>query len=441
MMEQMVLDRKVYQAYLDVLKQELVPATGCTEPIAIAYAGAIARKTLGQVPEQVELIVSGNIIKNVKSVVIPHSNGRKGLEAAVAAGIICGRPELELDVLSQTSPEDLQQLDAFLAGNRVQVRPSQAECPFDIQVKLTAGQDNAYVRIIGNHSNVVQVQKNGQPLVDHPFSTQGVSADENHRLLNVKDIVTFADTVDLDEVRPILQRQIDDNMAIAQAGLTQNYGANIGKILLRSYGNSVHNRAKAWAAAGSDARMNGCEMPVIINSGSGNQGITASVPVIVYAKECDVSQEQLYRALVVSNLTAIHLKTGIGSLSAYCGATSAGCGAGAGVCYLYGGKYKEISHTIVNALAINSGMLCDGAKASCAAKIASAVEAGLLGMQMYLHNSQFYGGDGIVAKGVENTIRTVSTIAREGMRSTDAEIIQFMIGNSAPTKEKDPQHF
>ena len=257
----------------------------------------------------------------------------------------------------------------------------------------------------------------------------------------MKDIVTFADTVDLDEVRPILQRQIDDNMAIAQAGLTQNYGANIGKILLRSYGNSVHNRAKAWAAAGSDARMNGCEMPVIINSGSGNQGITASVPVIVYAKECDVSQEQLYRALVVSNLTAIHLKTGIGSLSAYCGATSAGCGAGAGVCYLYGGKYKEISHTIVNALAINSGMLCDGAKASCAAKIASAVEAGLLGMQMYLHNSQFYGGDGIVAKGVENTIRTVSTIAREGMRSTDAEIIQFMIGNSAPTKEKDPQHF
>ncbi len=441
MMEQMVLDRKVYQAYLDVLKQELVPATGCTEPIAIAYAGAIARKTLGQVPEQVELIVSGNIIKNVKSVVIPHSNGRKGLEAAVAAGIICGRPELELDVLSQTSPEDLQQLDAFLAGNRVQVRPSQAECPFDIQVKLTAGQDNAYVRIIGSHSNVVQVQKNGQPLVDHPFSTQGVSADENHRLLNVKDIVTFADTVDLDEVRPILQRQIDDNMAIAQAGLTQNYGANIGKILLRSYGNSVHNRAKAWAAAGSDARMNGCEMPVIINSGSGNQGITASVPVIVYAKECDVSQEQLYRALVVSNLTAIHLKTGIGSLSAYCGATSAGCGAGAGVCYLYGGKYKEISHTIVNALAINSGMLCDGAKASCAAKIASAVEAGLLGMQMYLHNSQFYGGDGIVAKGVENTIRTVSTIAREGMRSTDAEIIQFMIGNSVSTKEKDPQHF
>ena len=441
MMEQMVLDRKVYQAYLDVLKQELVPATGCTEPIAIAYAGAIARKTLGQVPERVELIVSGNIIKNVKSVVIPHSNGRKGLEAAVAAGIICGRPELELDVLSQTSPEDLQQLDAFLAGNRVQVRPSQAECPFDIQVKLTAGQDNAYVRIIGSHSNVVQVQKNGQPLVDHPFSTQGVSADENHRLLNVKDIVTFADTVDLDEVRPILQRQIDDNMAIAQAGLTQNYGANIGKILLRSYGNSVHNRAKAWAAAGSDARMNGCEMPVIINSGSGNQGITASVPVIVYAKECDVSQEQLYRALVVSNLTAIHLKTGIGSLSAYCGATSAGCGAGAGVCYLYGGKYKEISHTIVNALAINSGMLCDGAKASCAAKIASAVEAGLLGMQMYLHNSQFYGGDGIVAKGVENTIRTVSTIAREGMRSTDAEIIQFMIGNSVSTKEKDPQHF
>lgn len=435
MTAQTILDQKVYQSYLEVLKQELVPATGCTEPIAIAYAGAIARKILGRMPEQVELTVSGNIIKNVKSVVIPHSNGRKGLEAAVAAGIFCGRPELELDVLSQTTGEDLEQLDRFLAQQRVTLRQSEAECPFDIQVKLSAGEDTTFVRIIGSHSNVVQVQKNGVLLVDKPFSTKGVSADENHKLLNVKDIVTFADTVKLDDVRPVLQRQIDYNMAIAQAGLTKNYGANIGKILLRSYGNSVHNRAKAWAAAGSDARMNGCELPVIINSGSGNQGITASVPVIVYAKECDVSQEQLYRALVVSNLTAIHLKTGIGSLSAYCGATSAGCGAGAGVCYLYGGKYKEISHTIVNALAINSGMLCDGAKASCAAKIASAVEAGLLGMQMYLHNSQFYGGDGIVAKGVENTIRTVSTIVREGMRATDGEIIRFMIGNASFAKD------
>ena len=241
--------------------------------------------------------------------------------------------------------------------------------------------------------------------------------------------MAFADEADLEDVREVLKRQIEYNTAIAEAGMSGRYGASIGKILIRSYGNSVQNRAKAYAAAGSDARMNGCELPVVINSGSGNQGMTASIPVIVYAKECNVSQDMLYRALIVSNLVTIHLKTGIGSLSAYCGATSAGAGAGAGICYLYGGHYDEIAHTVVNALAINSGMLCDGAKASCAAKIASAVEAGLLGMQMYMHDSQFYSGDGLVASDVEDTIRTVSAIAREGMRETDSEIIHFMIGN------------
>ena len=244
-----------------------------------------------------------------------------------------------------------------------------------------------------------------------------------------EDIVRFADEAKIEDVREILQRQIDCNMAIAETGLHGDFGAGIGRILLLSYGNSVHNRAKAWAAAGSDARMDGCEMPVVINSGSGNQGLTASVPVIIYARECGVSEEMLFRALLVSNLVTIHLKTGIGTLSAYCGATSAGAGAGAGICYLYGGKYKEIAHTIVNALAINSGMLCDGAKASCAAKIASAVEAGMLGMRMYMHDSQFYGGDGIVVTGVENTIRAVSTIARDGMRSTDREVIRLMMAN------------
>lgn len=262
-------------------------------------------------------------------------------------------------------------------------------------------------------------------LFDKPFSDDVIHTPENRKLLNVRDIVSFADEVEIKDVWDILKRQIVYNTAISNAGMHENYGAGIGKILIRSYGNSVQNRAKAYAAAGSDARMNGCELPVVINSGSGNQGITASIPVIVYAKECNVSDEMLYRALIVSNLVTIHLKTGIGSLSAYCGATSAG--AGAGICYLYGGHYDEIAHTIVNALAINSGMLCDGAKASCAEKIASAVEAGLLGMQMYMHDSQFYDGDGLVAKGVENTIKAVSTVARNGMRETDNEIIQFMI--------------
>ena len=296
------------------------------------------------------------------------------------------------------------------------------------QVEVIAEQDSASIRIVGHHTNVVHIRKNGDVRLDKPFTDEVLQAPENRKQLNVETIVQFADEVNIEDVRDILDRQIHCNMAIAEAGLRDKYGAGIGSILLRSYGDSVQNRAKAWAAAGSDARMSGCELPVVINSGSGNQGMTASIPVIVYARENHVSEELMYRALVISNLVTIHLKTGIGSLSAYCGATSAGAGAGAGICYLYGGKYDEIAHTVVNALAINSGMICDGAKPSCAAKIASAVEAGLLGWQMNVHDSQFYGGDGIVVKGVENTIHAVSTLAREGMRSTDSEIIRLMLG-------------
>lgn len=424
-----MLNRKVSEAYTAILKEELVPAMGCTEPIAVAYAGAIARRTLGVLPDVVELVVSGNIIKNVKSVIVPHTKGRKGLRTAVSVGICCGNADKELEVLSGITEEQLASMDDFLNAAEIVVRKSDADCPFDIQVTVSKDTDSAYVRIIGSHTNVVSVRRNNEALVDKPFCDDTVQVSENRKLLNVKDIVAFANEVKIDDVREILKRQIDYNTAIAEAGMRGSYGAGIGKILIRSYGNSVQNRAKAYAAAGSDARMNGCELPVVINSGSGNQGMTASIPVIVYAKECNVSEDMLYRALVVSNLVTVHLKTGIGSLSAYCGATSAGAGAGAGICYLYGGRYDEIAHTIVNALAINSGMLCDGAKASCAAKIASAVEAGLLGMQMYMHDSQFYGGDGIVANSVEDTIRAVSTIAREGMRETDSEIIHFMIKN------------
>lgn len=422
-----MLNKETSNAYIDILREELIPAMGCTEPIAVAYAGALARQTLGILPDTVSLVVSGNIIKNVKSVIVPHTNGRKGLHTAVAVGICCGNADKELEVLSEVTDEQLSLMDDFLNFAEISVKESDANCPFDIQVTLNAGADSSYVRIIGNHTNVVSVRRNDEILADKPFSDDIVQPKENRKLLNVKDIVDFADEVNIDDVRDVLKRQIDYNTAISMAGMNGKYGASIGKILLRSYGNSVQNRAKAYAAAGSDARMNGCELPVVINSGSGNQGITSSVPVIVYAKECNATEEMLYRALVVSNLVTIHLKTGIGSLSAYCGATSAGAGAGAGICYLYGGRYKEIAHTIVNTLAINSGMICDGAKASCAAKIASAVEAGLLGMQMYMHDSQFYGGDGIIVKGVENTINAVSTLAREGMRSADTEIIKLMM--------------
>ena len=407
------MNTALYETYVQILHEELVPAMGCTEPIAVAYAGALARQTLGALPERIELTVSGNIIKNVKSVIVPHTGGRKGLPVAVAAGVRVGDADAQLEVLANVTEDQLPLLDEYLSAAEITVSKSPLRCPFDIQVRVFAGGDTAFVQIVGSHTNVVRIEKNGEVLLNKPFS---------------EDIIVFADEVDLNDVRAPIARQIEYNTAIAEAGLTGQYGAAIGKILLDSYGDSVQNRAKAWAAAGSDARMNGCEKPVVINSGSGNQGMTASLPVIVYARELKASEEQLYRALVVSNLVTIHLKTGIGSLSAYCGATSAGAGAGAGVCYLYGGRYDEIAHTVVNALAINSGMLCDGAKASCAAKIASAVEAGLLGMQMYRHDSQFYGGDGIVVKGVENTIRAVSSIARDGMRETDNEIIRLMIG-------------
>ena len=424
------MDTFLYNSFLDILKEELVPAMGCTEPIAVAYAAALARDTLGKMPSKTELIVSGNIIKNVKSVVVPNTGGRKGLRTAVAAGLCFGKAEKELEVIADGSEDDLKALDAYLQTADISLKEADSDQPFDLAVQLTAGDSNSYVHIVSHHTNVVCIRKNDEVLFEKPYSAATIQAPENRSLLTVERIVEFADCVDIEDVRPILQRQIDYNLAIAREGLTGDYGASIGKILILSYGNSVHNRAKAWAAAGSDARMDGCEMPVVINSGSGNQGLTASVPVIIYAQECSVSDALLFRALVISNLVTIHLKTGIGSLSAYCGATSAGAGAGAGICYLYGGRYEQIAHTIVNALAINSGMICDGAKASCAAKIASAVEAGLLGMRMYMHDSQFYGGDGIVVKGVENTIRAVSDIARDGMRGTDKEVIKLMMSTT-----------
>ncbi|MBQ6610731.1 MAG: serine dehydratase subunit alpha family protein [Oscillospiraceae bacterium] len=424
------MDRILYDSYLDILREELIPAMGCTEPIAVAYAAAIARDTLGCMPDSTELIVSGNIVKNVKSVVVPNTGGRKGLRTAVAAGLCFGKADKELEVIADATEQDLADLDAYLRTADITLKEADSNQPFDLAVLLHKGSDSAYVHIVSHHTNVVCIRKNDTVILEKPFTDDTIQVPENRKLLSVEHIVEFADTVDIEDVRPILQRQIDYNLAIAQEGLKGEYGAQIGRILLLSYGNSVHNRAKAWAAAGSDARMDGCEMPVVINSGSGNQGITTSIPVIVYAQECAVSEDLLFRALVISNLVTIHLKTGIGSLSAYCGATSAGAGAGAGICYLYGGSYEQIAHTIVNALAINSGMICDGAKASCAAKIASAVEAGLLGMRMYMHDSQFFGGDGIVVTGVENTIKAVSSIARDGMRGTDKEVIKLMMSTT-----------
>ena len=427
------MDQETYDAYVAILEEELVCAMGCTEPIAVAYCAALARQTLGTLPERVDVAASANIIKNVKSVVVPNTGGARGIEAAAAAGVVAGDADAKLEVLAGVTDEQIAEMRDFLATHEVTVAPSERPWIFDIQVRVEAAGRTAFCEIAGAHTNVIRVERDGEVLLDNPYedAAEGEAGGTDRSCLSVEKIIQFADEVNLDDVKQVLGRQIACNTAIAQEGLHGNWGAGIGKVLLEAYGDGVANRAKAWAAAGSDARMGGCELPVVINSGSGNQGLTASVPVIVYAQELGVSHEELLRALVVSNLVTIHLKTGIGRLSAYCGATSAGAGAAAGITYLYGGRADEISHTVVNAIAIDSGMVCDGAKASCAAKIASAVEAGLLGMQMQSQGKQFYGGDGIVVKGVENTIRNVGVLAAQGMRETDRTIIELMCGTGA----------
>ncbi len=416
-----------YQKYVKILEEELVPAMGCTEPIALAYAAAKAREVLGCMPDRVYVEASGSIIKNVKSVIVPNTDYLKGIPAAAAAGIVAGKAEKELEVIAEVSEDEIHRMREFLDQAEIEVEHIDNGITFDIIITVSRGEDYAKVRIANYHTNIVLVEKNGEIL--HETLVQGESEEglTDRSILNMKDIWEFSQIVDVADVKEVLDRQIAYNTAISEEGLKGNYGANIGSVLLDTYGEDVRTRAKAKAAAGSDARMNGCELPVIINSGSGNQGITCSVPVLEYAKEYQVPEEKMYRALALSNLVAIHQKTGIGRLSAYCGAVSAGAAAGAGIAYLCGGGYEEIIHTVVNALAIVSGIVCDGAKASCAAKIASSVDAGILGYNMYIRGQEFHGGDGIVTRGVEATIRNVGRLGKEGMKETNEEIIKIMI--------------
>lgn len=422
-----MITRQKYQDYINVLKEELIPAMGCTEPIAIAYAGAIAREHLGCLPERVEIEVSGNIIKNVKSVIVPNTGGLRGIEVAAAAGIVAGDAAKELKVISEVSTEAVAVIHKFLESTPITVNFSDSKKIFDIMITVYGNGHSAYVRICEFHTNIVEIREDDKYVLQKDIAVEDSLGFTDRKFMNVQEIIEFADTAIIEDVKDILDLQIECNVNISEEGLAGDYGANIGKVLLKTYGtDDVKIRAKAKAAAGSDARMNGCEMPVVINSGSGNQGITASIPVIEYAKELGVSDEKRYRALLVSNLITIHLKSGIGRLSAYCGAVSAGCASGAGIAYLYGGGVDEVSHTIVNSLAITSGIICDGAKASCAAKIATAIDAGILGYNMYKEGQQFYGGDGIVSKGVENTIKNVGQLAKEGMATTDQEILKIM---------------
>lgn len=422
-----MITRQKYQDYINVLKEELIPAMGCTEPIAIAYAGAIAREHLGCLPERVEIEVSGNIIKNVKSVIVPNTGGLRGIEVAAAAGIVAGDAAKELKVISEVSTEAVAVIHKFLESTPITVNFSDSKKIFDIMITVYGNGHSAYVRICEFHTNIVEIREDDKYVLQKDIAVEDSLGFTDRGFMNVQEIIEFADTARIEDVKDILDLQIECNVNISEEGLAGDYGANIGKVLLKTYGtDDVKIRAKAKAAAGSDARMNGCEMPVVINSGSGNQGITASIPVIEHAKELGVSDEKRYRALLVSNLITIHLKSGIGRLSAYCGAVSAGCASGAGIAYLYGGGVDEVSHTIVNSLAITSGIICDGAKASCAAKIATAIDAGILGYNMYKEGQQFYGGDGIVSKGVENTIKNVGQLAKEGMATTDQEILKIM---------------
>jgi len=421
-----MLEPAIVDSYIEVLESELLLATGCTEPIALAYAAACMRQTLGQLPQRVLIEVSGNIIKNVKSVIVPNTGKQKGIRAAVAAGIVAGDCNAKLQVISSV-PAALHADIASYANDT----PMEIVCmdtPFQLDMRLTGYWEDHYavVRIAKSHANVVHVEHDGQILMQKELTAQDDDGAMDKSFMSVAGILEFAETVDLSRVCALLDRQIEFNTAIAEAGLKEDWGANIGSVLLKEYPADIKTEAKAWAAAGSDARMSGCERPVVIVSGSGNQGMTASIPVIRYALHLGVSKEKLYQALLISDLVTIHQKSGIGRLSAYCGAISAGVGAGAGIAYLLDGSYRAIAHTIVNAVAILSGTICDGAKPSCAAKIAASVDAGILGYQMYCNNQQFRGGDGIVTKGVDDTIANIGVLAKQGMQETDRVILEIM---------------
>lgn len=417
-----------YSAYIQILREELIPAMGCTEPIALAYCAAKAREILGALPDRLVIGASGSIIKNVKSVIVPNTDHMKGIPAAAVAGIIAGDADRELETIAEVTAEQVEEMTAYLAATPITVDHVDNGLTFEISVAAYHGAHSAFVRIVNYHTNIVRMEKDGEILLDIPVEGEGEAGLTDRSCLNLADILDFAQTMNISDVRRLLDRQISYNTAIAQEGLRGNYGSNIGSVLLDAYGDNVMTRAKAMAAAGSDARMNGCEMPVIINSGSGNQGMTTSLPVIEYAHELNVGQEKLYRALALANLVTIHQKTSIGRLSAFCGAVSAGAGAGAGIAYLMGADLDGISHTVSNAIATTGGMVCDGAKASCASKVAFAVEAGILGYNMHIRHQNFQPDDGLVGETPEETIANIGRLGKEGMKATNEEIIKIMVG-------------
>ncbi|MDO5362063.1 MAG: L-serine ammonia-lyase, iron-sulfur-dependent, subunit alpha [Eubacteriales bacterium] len=421
------MDSALYANYLNILKHELVPALGCTEPIAIAYASAKAVQVLGEFPDTIEMNCSGNIIKNVKGVTVPNSGGMKGIDVAAILGAVGGNADKALEVLEGITPAHITRTKELLARKICSCSLVEGVANLYITARVVKDEHFAEVTIINHHTNITKIVKDGQVLLDLPVEAEAEDAGIDKSLLTVKDILEFANEVRFEDIEEVIGRQVKMNSAIAQEGLDNNYGAQIGKTLMHVWGKGVTTRACARAAAGSDARMGGCSMPVVINSGSGNQGMTVSLPVIAYAEEWEVSRDKMYRSLVVSNLIAIHQKFYIGSLSAYCGAVSAACGAGAGITYMYGGSYQQVSLTIINTLGNIGGIVCDGAKPSCAAKIASSVDAALMAFHLSIQNKSFLPGEGIIKGDVEETIKSMGYIGRVGMRSTDTEILNVMI--------------
>lgn len=422
------MEQKIYDSFIRILKKELMPALGCTEPIALAYASAKAREILGKMPEKLTVTCSGNIIKNVKGVVVPATGGLRGIEAAALVGAVGGDASKELEVLCSVTDEDRAKVKELLEQHICQVKISDSKAKLHIIVEMEAGEDSSLVELIHSHTEIVRMMKNGQALLKRSYSENaGDEEEEEYRFLNMENIYRFANEVNTEDVKEILDPQISYNSKIAEEGLREVYGANVGKTLVEVYGKSFEVMAKALPAAGSDARMSGCELPVIINSGSGNQGMTVSLPVIACARELGADEEKRYRALCISNLTALYQKRDIGRLSAYCGAVSAAAGAGAGMMYLMGGSLDEISRVIAYTIANVGGIICDGAKSSCAAKITSAVEAALLAIHLTQKNRSFGSGEGVVKDTIAETVAGVSTIAREGMQTTDEVILDVMV--------------
>jgi len=443
------MNQVIAKAYRAILRKELVPAMGCTEPIAVAFAAAKARQVLGAMPDRIAIRCSANIVKNVKSVTVPNTGGLKGIDTAAIAGIVSGRAEAKLEVLAGLTEQDIAEIRRLKESSYCAQELAEGIEGLYVEARVWKGTESAKVIVEHTHTGISRMERNGELVLDAQAvragqaagadgsddttssvdNSEGISPDRReYSLLNVKDILEFAQTTDLGEIGYLLRQQIDMNTAIADEGLAGDYGVSVGKNLLKYGGNDIRVRARARAAAGSDARMGGCALPVVINSGSGNQGLTVSLPVIEYAAALGCDQEKLIRALVISNLVSLEQKEYIGKLSAYCGAVSAAVGSAAAIAWLKGGNYEQIAATIINAIATADGILCDGAKSSCAAKIATALEAAIMAHEIGMtEGKKFLDGEGLVGADVEATIRNVGQVGSVGMRATDLEIIKVML--------------